>query len=197
MSGALVAGVHGEVAAACGLGCVAGALHAGGADPVGLGGAPGEFGADRQRGLQRQRGQGLQDQVGDGGVDAGSAGRLAWWAAGGDPFTLAGIVRNQGAVPASVVAHGHPLAAFAAEDQALEQGGAFPCWAGFAVLAVGGGVADQGGLVGLELFPADVAGVSTRDQGGPVLPGFDQGAVMALSLIHISEPTRRTPISYA
>src|ERR1019366_5017713 len=31
-----VAGVHGEVAAACGLGCVAGALHAGGADPVGL-----------------------------------------------------------------------------------------------------------------------------------------------------------------
>ena len=78
-----VGGVDGQVAARCGVGGVLGALHVGGADRVGLAGVGGQFGGDGHGGLQRQRGEGVADQRGDRGVDAGAgdglAGGRAFW----------------------------------------------------------------------------------------------------------------------
>jgi hypothetical protein len=48
-----VGGVHGEVAAAGGVGGVLGALHAHLADPVGIGGALSKLGGDGERRLDR------------------------------------------------------------------------------------------------------------------------------------------------
>jgi hypothetical protein len=75
-----------------------------------------------------------------------------------------------------VVAHGHATAAPAADDQTLEQGGAFTGRAGLAVVAVRGGVGGQGLLVGLVLRPGQVAGMVVVDHNGPLAGGFDQGA---------------------
>ena len=67
-----VGGVDGQVAAAGQVGVVAGALDVGGAQRVGFGGAVLEFGGDGERGLDGQRGEGVQEQLPDGLVQAGA-----------------------------------------------------------------------------------------------------------------------------
>src|SRR5664279_3710494 len=49
----------------------------------------------------------------------------------------------------------------------------------------------------LAAHPGDVDDVDVADEGGDAGPLVVGGTVEDLSLIHISEPTRRTPISYA
>src|SRR6516164_6917240 len=60
---------------------------------------------------------------------------------------------------AMVVADGHPGAALAADDDALQQRAALAGWPAGAVAAVGGGVGGQPGDVRLPLVQGDVAGV--------------------------------------
>ena len=70
-----------------------------------------------------------------------------------------------------MIADGHSSSAAAADGQALQQSGAFAGWAVFVLSSMGGGVQGQGLLVGLEGFPADVAGMGVKDKGGPLLSG--------------------------
>jgi hypothetical protein len=65
------------VAASGQVGVVAGALDGGGAEPVGLGGAVLQFGGDGEGGLDGQRGEGVDEQSSDRGVDAGAGDGLA------------------------------------------------------------------------------------------------------------------------
>ncbi len=186
-----LAGAGGEVAAAGGLGGVLGALDVGGADRVRLPGLGVQLGGDLQGGSDCQRGERVQDEASHGCVDAGAADVLAGRGAGGDALALAGVVGDERAVAAGVVADGHPLAAFPADHQALEQGGAFPGRSGLAVTAVGGGVGGQLPLVGLVLFPADVAVMRPGEQGGPLLArlgdrgGFPAGTAVSAAAIEV------------
>ena len=71
---------------------------------------------------------------------------------------------------ALVIAHGHPFPAATADDQSLQQGGAFR--AGPAARRRRGlGVLGEGAEVLLELLPGDVAGMGVRDQHDPLLTG--------------------------
>ena len=70
-----VGGVDGEVAAAGQVGVVAGALDVGGAQRVGLGGAVLQLGGDGERGLDGQRGEGVDEQLPDPLVEAGAGDR--------------------------------------------------------------------------------------------------------------------------
>jgi hypothetical protein len=81
---------------------------------------------------------------------------------------------------AGVVADGHPPPAPAADRQPLQQGSAFAGWAGGPFGATGGGVAQQGLLVGLVLFPGDVSGVGAREQRGPLVAGQRQQCLLAV-----------------
>ena len=162
--------VHGEVAAASSLGGVLGALHAHLPDPVGMLGAVGELGGDREGGLDRQWGELFEHEAGDGGVDAGAADRLARRGAGRDPLTRAVIVRLRLAVAALVVADGHPLAALAADHQALQQRRSFAGRAGATFLiAVGGGVGGERLQVSFVLLEGDVSRMRVFDQHRPLV----------------------------
>src|SRR6266702_3414936 len=141
-----VGGVDGEVAAAGQVGVVAGAFDVGGAQRVGLVGSLPEFGGDLEGGLDGQRGQGVDEKLadvlvegvaGDGGADrAGVVDAVALAEVGGQVFPAAGVV-----------ADGHPPAAAAAGDDALQQGGSFAGRPGGAVAAVRGGVGREPGDV--------------------------------------------------
>ena len=72
-----VSGVDCQVAAAGLVGCVLGALDVGGAQGVGVPGLGGELVGDGERDLQGQRGEGGQEQAGDGGVEGGAGQVLA------------------------------------------------------------------------------------------------------------------------
>jgi hypothetical protein len=174
-----VGGVDREVAAAGQVGVVLGALNGGGADAVGVVGSGGELVGDGQRGLQGQRGDGVEEEPAHVGVDPGAGDGLADRFPVLDAVGLADVLGHLAF--AHVVAHGHPAAVLAADDQSLEQGGAFAGWAGAAVVAVGGGVGGQADLVGLELFPADVAGMGVGDQHRPLLARQDAGGHRAVS----------------
>ena len=80
-------------------------------------------------------------------------------------------VGGQFLVAAEVVADGHPQPAASADDDALQQGGAFAGRPGGAVAAVRGGVGRQLGDVGLVLVQGDVSGVGAGDEGGPLVAG--------------------------
>src|ERR1019366_2349601 len=163
-----VGGVDGQVAAPCGVGGVLGALHVGGADGVGLAGVGGQFGCDGHGGLQRERGEGIADQRGDRGVDAGAGDGLAGGPGVLDPGALAVVGRDAAAVGEGVVADGHAAAAAAADDHALQQRASFAGGPGGAVLAAGGGVGGEHGLVPLVLGPGQVAGMVIADEHDPV-----------------------------
>ena len=87
-----------------------------------------------------------------------------------------------------MVAHGHATAAPAADDQTLEQGGAFTGRAGLAVVAVRGGVGGQGLLVGLVLRPGQVAGMVVVDQHGPLAGGSGQGVGAPVQVSGVAGP---------
>ena len=164
-----IVGIDRQVAPPGGLGTVTGAFDVGGAQPVGFGGASGEFGLDAQGDLERERGEGVQHERGDGGIDTGAGHALAARGAVLDRCGHA-LVVGMFHTAAGVVAHGHPLPAAAAHREALEQRRSFAWRTGGPVGAVRGGVAEEAGLVDLERLPGDVAGMGVADQRGPLLP---------------------------
>jgi len=154
---------------------VLGALDGGAAQRVGVLGLVDQLVADRHGDFQGERGEGGQQQCGDGGVDDGAGHVLADRGGVLDAVVLADVAGHGRAVVPAVVAHGHAAAAPAADDQALEQGGAFPGRAGLAVVAVRGGVGGQCLLVDLVLRPGQVAGMVVVDHDGPLVGRFGQG----------------------
>ena len=94
-----------------------------------------------------------------------------------DAVAVAGV-GGQFLVAAGVVADGHPQPAAAADDDALQQRGAFAGRPGGAVAAVRGGVGRQLGDVGLVLVQGDVSGVGAGDEGGPLVAGQLPGGVL-------------------
>jgi hypothetical protein len=95
---------------------------------------------------------------------------MAWQGGAGvlDAGALAVVGRDAGAVGEGVVADAHAPAAAAADDYALEQRGSFAGRPRGAVLAAGGGVGGQHGLVALVLCPGQVTGMVIADAHGPV-----------------------------
>ena len=116
-----VGGVDGEVAAAGLAGVVAGALDVRGAQRVGFGGAVLEFGGHGERRLDGERGEGVHHELSDGVVHDGAGKGGADGAGVLNAVALAEVVGPFGAA-AAVVADGHPGAAPAADDDALQQG---------------------------------------------------------------------------
>ena len=159
-----------------------GALDVGGAQGVGVPGLGGELVGDGERDLQGQRGEGGQQQAGDGGVHGGAGQVLADRRSVADAVVLADVIGHDGAVGAGVVAHRHAPSASAADDEALEQGGSLAGWPGCAVVAAGGGVGGQDLQVGLVAGPGDVAGVVVGEKDGPVLGRLDQGVVVPVQV---------------
>ena len=94
-----------------------------------------------------------------------------------DAVAVAGV-GGQFLVAAEVVADGHPQPAASADDDALQQRGAFAGRPGGAVAAVRGGVGRQLGDVGLVLVQGDVSGVGAGDEGGPLVAGQLPGGVL-------------------
>ena len=165
-----VGGVDGEVAAAGQVGVVAGALDVRGAQRVGLVGAVLELGGDGEGGFDGQRGEGVDEQLPDPLVEAGAGDGLADPAAVRDAVALADVGGDL-LVAALVVADGHALPAGPADDDALQQRGAFAGRPGGPVPAVRGGVGGQAGAVGVVLVQGDVSGVGAGDEGDPFLAG--------------------------
>ena len=145
---------------------------------VGLGPTPDakdvEFGGDGECGLDRQWGEGVDEQRADGGVDASAGDALAVGAAVLDLVVLADVGGQFRGVVAEVVAHGHASSASAADDDALQQSGSFAGRAGFAVGSVRGGAFGESGLVGVEGGEGDVAGVGGGDEGDLLVAGGDR-----------------------
>ena len=133
-----------------------------------------QFGGHGERCLDGQRGEGVDEELSDGLVQAGAGDGGADWPGVLDAVALAQVGGPVGAA-AAVVADGHPGAAGAADDDALAEGGAFAWRPGGAVAAVGGGVGGQLGDVGVVLVHGDVAGVGAGDEGDPLAAGQDGG----------------------
>src|SRR5205807_8590957 len=122
---------------------------------VGLGGAGFELALHGERHVEGERGDGGQQQLADRVVDAGAVDPGAEAVATLDAVALAEVLGDLLAA-AGVIAHGHALAAPAAHDDALQQGGPFPGRAGPAVLAARLGALGEAGEVVLVIVPADV-----------------------------------------
>ena len=172
-----VGGVDGQVAAAGQAGVVAGALDVRGAQRVGLGGPVLELGGHGEGCLDGERGEGADQQLAGGLVQAGAGDGGADRAGVFDAVALAQVGGPVGAA-AAVVADSHPGSAATADDDALQQRGAFAGRPGGTVPAVGGGVGGQLGDVGLVLAQGDVSGVGAGDEGGPLLAGQLAGGVL-------------------
>jgi hypothetical protein len=162
--------VDGEVAAAGQAGVVAGAFDVRGAQRAGFGGPVSGFGGGGERGLDRERGERV-DERGAGALVEAVAGN-----GGADPapvFDAVALAEVGGQLPAAalVVADGHAVAAAAAGDDALQQRRAFAGGAGGAVAAVRGGVGGRDGDVAVVLIQGDVTGVGAGDEGEPFPAG--------------------------
>ena len=182
-----VGGVDGEVAAAGQVGVVAGALDVGGAQRVGFGCAVLELGGDLEGGFDGQRGEGVDEQLADALVEGVPGNQGAGAAPVFDAVAVAGV-GGQFLAAAGVVADGHPQPAAAADDDALQQRGAFAGRPGGAVAAVGGGVGCQAGEVGVVLVQGDVSGVGAGDEGDPLLPGQHSGGGLPVGLLVVGVP---------
>ena len=160
--------VDGEVSAARELGVLAGTLDVGASELVGLVGAGFELGLDGECDLERERGDGLEQQLRDRLIDAVAGDREAAAAASLDRFADALIVGKIDAA-AVVIADGHPFAAASADDHSLQQRRTFARRSAGAVGPVRVGVVGECQLVGLELVEGDVSRVSVGDQRDPLL----------------------------
>jgi hypothetical protein len=114
-----VVGVDGEVAAAGEVGAVTGPLHVGASQGVGLVAAGFELGLHGEGDLERERGDGVEQELTDGGVDGGAGDALAAGGAGLDELGDTLVVGDFDAAPV-VVTHGHAPSAAPAHDEALE-----------------------------------------------------------------------------
>ena len=169
-----------------GVGGVLGALDVGAAELVGALGLGGQLVADGEadldgRGVRAARIRSLTA------VSMVSPGRC-WQIGARCGCRRSGTcIRGSGAV-AGVVADGHPPAAPAADDEALQQGGAFAGRPGCAVVAAGGGVGGQDGQVGLVLVPGEVPGVVVFDQDRPFPAGPGGGVVVPVQVGGVAGP---------
>src|SRR5437764_8647202 len=121
-----------------------------------------------QRHLQRQRADGLHQQLTDGTVERATNNALADWSRMLDALALAGVLRHD-LTMADVVADRHPSAAPTTHCQALEQRRAFSRRAMPPVGAVRLTVVMQATEVVLVVGPGDVTGVRVTDQRMPLL----------------------------
>jgi L-aminopeptidase/D-esterase-like protein len=133
------------------------------AQRVGVGGAAVQFGLHNEGDLEGARGEGVEQQAGNGLVDDPAGHGLAALPAVLDAAIHALVVGDLHTA-AGVVAHRHAPSAAPADGQALQQRGALAGGTGGAVLAVRGGVGQQQFRVGFVLVPAQVAGVGVGDQ---------------------------------
>ena len=131
-----------------------------------------ELGRDGEGGFDGERGEGVDEQLPDLLVESGAGDGLADPAGVFDAVALAHVGGDL-LVAALVVADGHALPAGPADDDALQQRGAFAGRPGGAVPAVRGGVGGQPGAVGVVLVQGDVSGVGAGDEGDPFLPRQD------------------------
>jgi hypothetical protein len=173
-----VAGVDGQVAAAGEVGAVPGAFDVVTAQQVGVFGPGLQFGLHTERDLERERGEGVEQQSPDRGVHAGAGDEQAAARCTVDAFAHVLVVGHLDAV-ARVVAHAHPPPAAGADRQALEQRRAFPCRALVPLAAVRLGVTQQCGLVGLVLFEADISRVRVPDEREPLLARHGDHGLLA------------------
>ena len=90
-----VVGVDGEVSATGELGVVAGSVDVGAAELIGLGGAAFELGLDGERDVERERSDGLEQQIADRTVDRVSGEMQADRAAALDVVVGAAVVRHE------------------------------------------------------------------------------------------------------
>jgi len=130
--------------------------------------------------LECVRGEGVEQQAADGGIDGAAGDGLAALRTVLDAAVHALVVGDFDAA-AGVVAHRHPASTAPADGQALQQRGALAGGPGGAVGAVRGGVAQQQPLVGFVLIPADIAGVGVADQRDPFLAGHQLVALLAVA----------------
>jgi hypothetical protein len=119
-----VGGIDGEVAAAGELGVLLGAVDVAVSELVGFVGARLELGLDGERDVERERRDGVQEQLADRLVDRRSGEREADGAVALDVLADALVVGHELAA-ALVVADGHPPPAAATDGEALEQRGTF------------------------------------------------------------------------
>ena len=157
-----VLGVDREVAAAGELGALVGALDVAFAQLVGLIGACFQLALDYERDLERERGDGVKQQLADGVIDALARDDQALPDTGLDRLAGALVVGDQGAATL-VILHGHPLPATSADGESLQQGGALAGGPGGAVSAVRSSVGGEQPLVDLELLPGEIAVVRFGD----------------------------------
>jgi hypothetical protein len=128
---------------------------------VGLIGAGFELGLDGERDLERERRDGLEQQLRDRLIDAVARDRQATCGGGLDRFDGALIVGQLDAA-AVVIADGHPFAAASADDHSLQQRWALARGPAGAIGAVRAGVVRERQLVDLELLEGDVRRGSAR-----------------------------------
>ena len=118
---------------------MAGSVDVGAAELVSFAGAGFELGLDGERDFERERGDGLEQQIPDRAVDRVAGEVEADGAAALDVVVGAAVVGHE-RVAALVVADDHPSSAAAADREALEQRGSFASGAGGAIGAVRIGV---------------------------------------------------------
>src|SRR6266702_1681316 len=180
-------GADGQVAAAGQVGVVAGALDVRGAQGAGLGGAVFQLGGDGEGGFDGERGEGAGEQLPDLLVESGAGDGLADPVGMFDAVALA-YVGGDLLVAALVVADGHALPAGPADDDALQQRGAFAGRPGGPVPAVRGGVGGQPGAVGVVLVQGEVSGMSGGDEGDPFPAGQRGAGPLPARLLDVAGP---------
>ena len=146
-----------------------------------------ELGLDGEGGFDGQRGEGVDEQLPDLLVQPGAGDGLADPAAVRDAVALA-YVGGDFPVAALVVADGHAQPAGPADDDALQQRGAFAGRPGGAVPAVRGGVGGQPCAVGVVLVQGDVSGVGAGDEGDPFLAGQDGAGQFPAGELDVAVP---------
>jgi nitrite reductase/ring-hydroxylating ferredoxin subunit len=123
---------------------------------------------DRQRDLQRQRCERLDQQLPDGIIERPAMDLLADRLCALNAPALAHVIGHPTSA-LDVIAHGHSLAAVGAYRQALQQSGALARSPPLAIGPLGVSVVAQPLEVVLELLPADVGFVGVVNQRRPLL----------------------------
>src|SRR3984893_16503761 len=158
--------IHAKIAASRELGFIACPLHLLLPQPVSFIQPRLKFLLDRQRYFELDGCDRFDEEVSDRLIDGRARNMLADWFPMFDALALAHVIRNQ-LLAAAVISHGHALATAAADQQSLQQSGAFPRRTSTAVFAIRLAGVAEAALVLLILFPVDIAGVRSPNQHFP------------------------------
>jgi len=139
-------------------------------EAIDVGFARAEFLEDLQGDVERGRGDRLEHDLADRLVEPGAGDDLADPLRRRDPAPVAHVVGDRMPV-ADDVADGHPIPAAATEHQALQEGHPFAGRTAAPIRSVAMRIGQERRLIGLELFPGDVAGVGVGQEDLPLRPG--------------------------